>query len=193
MRNPWSDIDIPRVPVPLLNAPSPDNVRELFDYLDNHYPPDMALRNKAIIAIFMESGLRLFELSAIKVEDIDWQERTIRVWGKGRKEGKAPFGQVSEALLRKWLSEYKPVQGDNIWGVGRDGIQVMLKRLKSATGIPCNAHSFRRAFACVLRKAGVDTMTIKDLGRWESLEMVQRYTRSVTFQDSLKFYKGPLS
>jgi len=36
-------------------------------------------------------------------------------------------------------------------------------------------------------------MTIKDLGRWESLEMVQRYTGSVTFHDSLKFYKGPLS
>jgi len=59
--------------------------------------------------------------------------------------------------------------------------------------LPCNAHTFRRTFACLLRKAGVDTMTIKDLGRWESLEMVQRYTRSVTFQDSLKFYKAPLS
>ena len=41
--------------------------------------------------------------------------------------------------------------------------------------------------------AGLDVMTIKDLGRWESLEMVQRYTRSVTFNDSLKFYKAPLS
>jgi len=36
-------------------------------------------------------------------------------------------------------------------------------------------------------------MTTKDLGRWESLEMVQRYTRSVSFRDSLKFYKAPLS
>ena len=54
-------------------------------------------------------------------------------------------------------------------------------------------HTFRRTFACLLRKAGVDTMTIKDLGRWESLEMVQRYTRSVTFEDSLKFYKAPLA
>jgi hypothetical protein len=35
-------------------------------------------------------------------------------------------------------------------------------------------------------------MTIKGLGRWESLEMVQRYTRSVTFADSLKFYNAPL-
>lgn len=37
-----------------------------------------------------------------------------------------------------------------------------------------------------------DTMTIKDLGRWENLEIVQRYTRSVTFQDSLRLYKPPL-
>lgn len=191
MCNPWSDIDIPRVPVPLLKAPSPVDVKELFDYLSSHYPPELALRNKAIIAVFVESGLRLFELSSIKPEDISWSERTIRVWGKGRKEGKAPFGQTSEVLLREWLSEYSP-NGGNIWGIDRGGIQVMLKRLHQATGITCNPHSFRRAFACLLRKAGIDSMTIKDLGRWESLEMVQRYTRSVTFQDSLKFYKSPL-
>lgn len=41
-----------------------------------------------------------------------------------------------------------------------------------------------------LRKVGVDTMTIKDLGKWESLEMVQRYTRSVSLQDSLKYTQG---
>jgi len=35
-------------------------------------------------------------------------------------------------------------------------------------------------------------MIIKDLDRWESPEMVQLYTRSVTFEDSLKFYKPPL-
>lgn len=35
-------------------------------------------------------------------------------------------------------------------------------------------------------------MTVKGLGRWESLETVQRYARSVTFEDSLKFYKAPL-
>ena len=41
-----------------------------------------------------------------------------------------------------------------------------------------------------LRKAEVDTMTIKDLGRRESLEMVERYTRSVRFEDSLKDYQN---
>ena len=69
----------------------------------------------------------------------------------------------------------------------------MLRRLEAATGLPCNPHTFRRTFACLLRKAGVDTMTIKDPGRWESIEMVQRYTRSVSFHDSLKLCKAPLS
>ena len=191
MRNPWSDIDIPRVPVPLLKAPSPKNITELFVYLDNHYPPELALRNKTIIAVFVESGLRLFELSSIKPEDIDWSERTIRVWGKGRKEGKAPFGQTSETLLKEWISQYNS-NGSNIWGINRDGIQVMLKRLHQATGITCNPHSFRRAFASILLKSGTDSLDIKRLGRWQNLQMVDRYTRSVQFEDSLRHYRSPL-
>ena len=192
MCNPWSDIDIPKVPIPLLKAPSSENANGLFAYLDSHYPPELALRNKAIIAVFVESGLRLFELSSIKLEDINWSERTIRVWGKGRKEGKAPFGQTSETLLKEWLSK-DDSNGGNIWGINRDGIQVMLRRLHQATGITCNPHSFRRAFASILLKSGTDSLDIKRLGRWQNLEMVDRYTRSVQFEDSLKFYKPPLS
>lgn len=148
------------------------------------------VRDKAIITLFTESGLRLTELANIKLEDIDWQSRIVKVLGKGGKEAYAPFGELSEKYLREWLSRYLP--NGNIWGINNYGIATMLRRLEKETGLPCNPHTFRRTFACLLRKAGVDTMTIKDLGRWESLEMVQRYTRSVTFQDSLKFYKPPL-
>jgi integrase len=98
---------------------------------------------------------------------------------------------MSEEYLWAWLAEFRP-NGDNIWGLDKWAIVSMLKHLREETGLPCNPHTFRRTFACLLRKAGVDTMTIKDLGRWESLEMVQRYTRSVSFNDSLKFYKPPL-
>jgi len=148
-------------------------------------------RSKAMIALFVESGLRLSELTNIKGQNIDWEKGTIRVIGKGNKEGLAPFGKLSEGYLRAWLAEFQP-NGSNVWGLNQWGIISILRRLRAETGIPCNPHTFRRTFACLLRKAGVDTMTIKDLGRWESLEMVQRYTRSVTFEDSLKFYKAPL-
>jgi integrase len=151
------------------------------------------VRDRAIIALFSESGLRLSELANIKLKDIDWDTRTITVIGKGNKEGYAPFGDISKHHLSKWLAEYKSEPDQPIWNIGFWGIKAMLEELKVETGLPCNPHTFRRTFACLLRKAGVDCMTIKDLGRWESLEMVQRYTRSITFQDSLKFYKAPLS
>ncbi len=172
MPAPWSDIEKPIVPKSLPPAISFDQVQFLIGYIDSHFDQKSALRNKTIVSVFVESGLRLSELASITISNIDWQEHTIKVWGKGRKEGKAPFGNTSEALLKQWLSEYKPETGDNIWGINRNGIQIMLKRLKVATGIPCNAHCFRRAFACMLRRSGVDTMSIKDLGRWESLAMV---------------------
>jgi len=129
-------------------------------------------RDKAIIALLTDSGLRLTELANIKLEDIDWQSRIIKVLGKGGKEAYAPFGDLSKQYLTAWLNEYH-TKG-NIWGINKYGIATMLRRLEKETGLPCNPHTFRRTFACLLRKAGVDTMTIKDLGRWESLEMVQR-------------------
>ena len=149
-----------------------------------------SVRDKAIIALFVESGLRLSELANIQMKNIDWESYTIQVIGKGRKEALSPFGSLSESLLKQWITEYKPE--DKLWNLNSWGITTMLRRLEHETGIKCNPHTFRRTFACLLRKAGVDTMTIKDLGRWESLTMVQRYTRSVNFQDSLKFYKAPL-
>lgn len=149
------------------------------------------IRDKAIIALFTESGLRLTELTNIKPQDIDWSRHVIDVVGKGKKQRFAPFGELSERYVNNWLDQYQPI--GNIWGLNQWGITSMLRRLRVTTGVTCNPHVFRRTFACLLRQAGVDVMTIKDLGGWENLEMVQRYTRSVTFNDSLKFYRSPLS
>jgi integrase len=182
--SPMKYMHAPRLGKLILPSLTREQVLTLLDALDN-------VRDKAIVALFTESGLRLSELASIKPDDIDWTNRTVRVIGKGRKEAIAPFGPLTESYLRAWLGEYKP-EG-NIWGLNTWGISSMLRRLKHLTGLPCNPHTFRRTFACLLRKAGIDTMTIKELGRWESLDMVQRYTRSITFSDSLKFYKAPLA
>ncbi len=176
------------VPAPILGKPIlPSLEKEQVLYL---IEKSSYIRDKAIIALFTESGLRLSEMANIKLESLNWTNRTVRVLGKGRKEAYAAFGDLTEKYLKAWIQQYKP--DGNIWGLGQWGIASMLRRLEKATGLPCNAHTFRRTFACLLRKAGVDTMTIKDLGRWESLEMVQRYTRSVSFDDSLKFYPASL-
>jgi len=185
IRNPIHGMQAPILSKPILPSLTQEQVEALLSQAKT-------LRDKTVIALFTESGMRLTELANLKIQDIDWQNRKVKVIGKGRKEGFAPFGELSEMYLKELVNQ-SPVHDDNIWGTGRSGIASMLRRLEAETGITCNPHTFRRTFACLLRKAGVDTMTIKDLGRWESLEMVQRYTRSITFEDSLKHYKAPLS
>jgi integrase/recombinase XerC len=184
--NPITMVEAPKRPKLILPSLSKEQVQLLIEQAHS-------TRDKAIIALFTESGLRLSELLNVNLTDIDWDSKVIKVLGKGNKEGYAPFGSLTEQYLKLWLQEYNPQAKQHIWNIGFWGIKEMLDQLGTETGLHCNPHTFRRTFACLLRKAGVDTMTIKELGRWESLEMVQRYTRSFTFQDSMKFYRSPLS
>lgn len=178
--SPMKKVKAPRLGRSILPSLTHDQVNALIEHTDN-------VRDKAIIALFVESGLRLSELAGVKLEDINWQDSTIRVIGKGNKEALAPFGKMAENYLKNWLFIYKP--DGNIWDLNIWGIISMLRRLEASTGIQCNPHTFRRTFACLLRKAGLDMLTIKDLGRWESVDMVQRYTLSISFNDCLKFYR----
>ncbi len=182
--SPMKRLRAPRLSKLILPSLTREQVSCLLDKVDK-------ARDKAIIAMFTESGLRLSELVSIKPQDIDWEGGTVRVLGKGRKEALAPLGKITQEYLKIWLEEYQP--NGNIWGLNKWGIISMLRRLEENSGLPCNPRVFRRTFACLLRKSGLDVLTIKDLGRWESLEMVQRYTRSVAFNDSLRFYRAPLS
>jgi site-specific recombinase XerD len=81
------------------------------------------------------------------------------------------------------------VVSQNIWGLERRGIQIMLYRLQARTGLNCNPHAFRRTFASNLHRAGLDVEHIMRLGGLESLDMVLRYTRSVKFEESLRLYQ----
>jgi site-specific recombinase XerD len=182
--NPMKGMPAPILGKPIMPTLDESQVKSLIDAVDN-------TRDKAIIALFVESGLRLSELANIKLGDINWADHCIQTLGKGRKAAYAPVGSLSADYLKQWIYQYQPK--DNIWNLNAHGIATMLRRLEDRTGITCNPHTFRRTFAVLLRKAGIDTMTIKELGRWESLEMVQRYTRSFSFQDSMKFYKSPLA
>jgi site-specific recombinase XerD len=148
-------------------------------------------RDRAIIALFVESGLRLSELASIKPQDIDWSKRTIKVMRKGRREGYCMFDNLTDKYLRAWLQEYTP--SANIWGITKWGIVLAMRRLEKSTGLKCNCHVYRRSYASLLRKAGLDSLTIQQLGGWESIQMVQRYTRSVTFDDCAKLYRSPLA
>lgn len=177
--NPLRKVDAPKPPKPILPSLTEEQVQYLMEKADN-------LRDKCIIRLLADSGMRLNELATIKSENIDWSNYTVTIWGKGNKQRKAPFTKRTANLLREWLSNNGCAL--NIWGINRRQIQWMLYALEKETGLKCNAHTFRRTFASNLHRKGMDIEHIMRLGGWESLDMVLRYTRSVKFEDSLKHY-----
>ena len=179
--NPILIVDAPKVEKEILPSLTPEQVNHLIEQVDN-------LRDKAIISLFADGGMRLRELANIKASDIDWESYTITIWGKGNKQRKAPSKERTASLLRQWIPHNGT--GGNIRGVNAHGIQTMLRRLGLRTGLPCNPHTFRRTFASNLHRVGMEIEHIMRLGDWESLEMVLRYTRSVKFDDSLRLYRA---
>lgn len=164
--------------MPSLN---PDQVTYLIEQVDN-------IRDGAIISLFADSGIRLNELVNIKPVDIDWQNNTVTIIGKGNKQRKAPFTCRTATMLKQLGNGHGHEHG-TVFGIKRRGIITMLRRLQVRTGLPCNPHTFRRTFASNLHRNGLDIEHIMRLGGWESLDMVLRYTRSVKFEDSLKLYR----
>jgi site-specific recombinase XerD len=179
--NPMLIVEAPKVEKKILPSLTPEQLEYVIDQA-------RCVRDKAIISLFADSGLRLSELANIELRNIDWEHRLIKVRCKGNKEGLTPFGERTESLLRQWLRQDN--SNSRLWDINRNGINIMLRRLMLETGLPCNAHTFRRTFASILAKRGVDSLHIQRLGRWESMAMVERYTRSVRFQDSLKLYSS---
>ncbi|MDD5591619.1 MAG: tyrosine-type recombinase/integrase [Dehalococcoidales bacterium] len=177
--NPITRVDPPKMTKIILPSLTPEQVDYLIDSAET-------IRDKAIISIFADSGIRLTELLNIRPSDIDLDNMIVTVWGKGGKQRKAPFTVRSRRLLEQVIGD-KAIP--NMWGLSRRGIQIMLYRLKAKTGLPCNPHTFRRTFASNLHRCGLDVEHIMRLGGWESLDMVVRYTRSVRFEESLKVFR----
>jgi len=179
--NPILAVEPPKVEQRIM----PSLTQEQLDYVIEQAE---CLRDRAIISLFADTGLRLAELTSINVDDIDWEHRLIRVWVKGNRQELAVFGEHTKSLLQAWLCEYKNHNG-KLWDIGYWGINILCRRLSAKTGLSCNPHTYRRTFASCLAKNGVNDIAIMKLGRWRSLGMVERYTRSVKFEDALALYQ----
>ena len=136
-------------------------------------------RDKALTSFLWHSGTRLSEATNVKAQNFNWSEETVTVLGKGNKYRKALAGN---SLVRAWF------QNHDSFEISRAGIVTMLKRLSKGTGIKCNPHSFRRGFAIHNLKSGLSTRIVQSLGGWESIVMVEKYSRSLSFEDALQVY-----
>ena len=152
----------------------------------------LGLRNRAILCIFVATGLRLEELSNIRLSRLDPRLQQVAVTGKGAKDRVVPINGEARKSLRAYL-QVRPAGGDQLWKTG-DGhpmsvpaVRIMVARLKKRAGINSGggAHRFRHYFATRYLEAGGDINSLRLLLGHATLDMVLRYAKFTNVQRAL--------
>ncbi|HBH02333.1 MAG TPA: tyrosine recombinase XerC [Candidatus Rokubacteria bacterium] len=180
-RNPAREVRGPRLPRKLVSFLPIDEATALVE--GRALGGAARARDLAILELLYASGLRVSELAALDVGDVDLAEQTVRVLGKGRKERIVPFGAKAARALGVHLAALGAARGP-FWRNGRGGrltaraIHTIVRRSARAAGIAqrVSPHTLRHTFATHLLDAGADLRAIQELLGHSRLSTTQRYT-----------------
>lgn len=188
----------PKKPKPL-----PYFVREsdMDNILDNHDFGDgyKAVRDRAMMAVFYEAGLRLAELVSLDVHDVDMPSRLIKVTGKRSKQRIIPFGPDLESILTEYLSAREEFAGtaDGPFFLGTGGGRIprhqvyltvhdVLSR-ESDVGKK-SPHVLRHSFATSMLNNDAGLESVRELLGHDSVATTEIYTHT-TFKELQDVYK----
>ena len=194
-QNPANLIPLPKKEKELPVFLSVDEVFKLIDSIDQE--GILPLRDLAIIELLYSSGLRVSELTNIKVLDIDHRENFVKVSGKGNKERIVPFGSNAREVILQYLRrriELKP-KDDFLFlnnrgsGLTTRSIERIVKKYGLLSGISkkISPHALRHTFATHLLGGGADLRSIQELLGHSSLSTTQRYTHT-SIEQIMKIY-----
>jgi integrase/recombinase XerC len=145
----------------------------------------IGLRDRAIMEVLYASGIRVSELVAIKIKDINLDLGTINVTGKGNKERIVPIGSYAiEAIKNYYKSGFLDEKGEYLFyglrgkPLGDRSVRTLLDSYikKVSTTLNISPHTFRHSFATHLLERGSDLRVVQTFLGHESLSTTQIYT-----------------
>jgi integrase/recombinase XerC len=187
--NPAASLSAPKVPSllpPVLKAGEASTLVEAPAGFD-----PWAVRDRAVLELLYASGLRVSELCALDVADLDLDRARVRVMGKGGREREVPVGEAAGDALREYLerarAETAPEAGEDREALffnrrrkrltSRDIRSVVEKyRREMLAGRRVSPHTLRHSFATHLMEGGADIRAVQELLGHSSLGTTQRYT-----------------
>jgi integrase/recombinase XerC len=180
--NPASSLEAPKRKKRLPRALSWPQVKSLLE--PSLYRKEKeGLRDRAILELLYNTGLRLAEISSLKRGDIDFQAGEIKVLGKGNKERIVPIGENAAKILTGYLDS-KNSKDDFIFSnkygekLGRRGIARVVKKYgaKVIEEKKFSPHVLRHSFATHLLDEGANLLAVKEMLGHEKLSTTQIYT-----------------
>ncbi|HZR06678.1 MAG TPA: site-specific tyrosine recombinase/integron integrase [Candidatus Udaeobacter sp.] len=198
-RNPVREVQLPKIEKKLPLVLTRQQVEELLaaptrESKSKSAPTWMPLRDVAIMELFYSSGLRLSELAALNVAEVDPYTESARVFGKGRKERVCPVGFPALEAISRYRAAANVHSGPLFINKARKRISprsiwLVLKRYVRHTSIPISIspHKLRHSFATHMLDRGADLRSVQALLGHASLSTTQIYTH-VTVERLKKAY-----
>ena len=185
-RNPAASVQAPRKPRKLPKTLDADQVGK---YLEFATDTPTGMRDCAMAELFYSSGLRLAELSAVDIDDVDRQSRLLTVTGKGNKTRVVRMGNKANDAISDYLTQERPglvtkrtssylflsVRGGPL---SPDRVRQIVKERAKLAGIEQNIypHLLRHSFATHLLEGGADLRVIQELLGHADISTTQIYT-----------------
>jgi integrase/recombinase XerC len=198
-RDPLRELQLPKIEKKLPLVLTRQQIEELLGAplkteKNRAAPSWMPQRDVAIMELFYSSGLRLSELAALDVADVDLYTESVRVLGKGRKERICPIGLPALEAISRYRAAANTHSGALFINKSRRRIStrsiwLILKRYLRQTSIPISIspHKLRHSFATHMLDRGADLRSVQALLGHASLSTTQIYTH-VTVERLKKAY-----
>lgn len=181
-------IETPKIGRKLPEVLAVQEIENILLALDLSKPED--IRTKAIIEVLYSCGLRVSELTELKISNIHFEEEYIRVVGKGNKERLVPIGITAIESVKDYLATVRnfiPVQhgeDDHLFlntkgkRLTRMSIFNFIKEISLRVGIKkeVSPHTFRHSFATHLVEAGADLRSVQEMLGHSSITTTEIYT-----------------
>ena len=145
------ELIIPRTPKKVLRLYTPEDIKLIFETIDSPVPW-LTARNKAMVALMLDAGIRQGEVCSLQMVNIYFEKSSMKVCGKGNKERFVPLGNLSAEYLRKYLA-VRPYDLPGVF-VGRYGepitcnaVKTMTWNLQKKLPFEFSSHKLRHNFA----------------------------------------------
>ena len=185
--DPTAAVIRPKLPRSLPKPLSVDDVARVLAHPDRSAK---GLRDRAVLETLYGAGLRISELVGLDVDDLDLQEGSVRVLGKGGKERDVPIGRYARDAISAYLTRVRPqivtarsrsalflnLRGGRLTRQGCTGI---IQQHAVGAGIrkKVSPHTFRHSFATHLLDGGADVRVVQELLGHASISTTQVYTK----------------
>ena len=186
-------LKLPKAARKIMQTLSDKEITRLYSFMDQKV--STGCRNRAMLTLLLDTGLRSGEILTANVNDLHIDGRWLLVMGKGQKQRVVPFGASTSRLLQRYLDYFRPESvADDFLFLQDDGmsmtystLKMVFARLSVKAKIPrLHIHLLRHTFATRYLLDGGDAFMLQRILGHSTLEMTRRYVDMVVMETAIK-------